>query len=561
MVAPEQLEQLIAAGESLTLEFKGESHGSLSDREIYEAIVCFANSDGGVLLIGVEDDGTITGSRPRHGTSTDPTRLQSAIFNNTSPSINTRVSVVPTSGGDVIAIEVDRYPEICATKAGVYVRRVMATHGPACVPFLPHEHASRRSTLGLLDSSAQLCEGATFDDFDPLEFERLRQSVTRLHGDESLLELPNEGLAKALQLVETSSGVSVPNLAGILLLGRQDVLRRLVPTHEAAFQVLDERLDVKANDFFHAPLLATIEEIQKRFDARVEEEEVMVGAYRLPVPEFGRIAFREAMLNAVLHRDYSQLGTVFVQWHHDHLLITNPGGLPDGITLQNILVHEPKPRNPRLYEAAKRIGLVEKTGRGVDKIFHDQLRLGRPCPEYGRSDATGVRVVFRGGKANLAFARFVYEQSRAHRPLSLDELMALNRLELARRVDAAQVAGLIQKPLPEARSVIEGLVERGLVEAKGEKRARVYHLSASVYRGIGQPEAYVRAHGVDPLRQEALVLEYVKAHGRITRGELMRLLGVTKDQARRIIERMGGSGKLIRRGKAPRWTYYVLGRE
>jgi len=385
--------------------------------------------------------------------------------------------------------------------------------------------------------------------------------VTRLHGDESLLELPNEGIAKALQLVETRSGASVPNLAGILLLGREAVLRRLAPTHEAAFQVLDERLDVKVNDFFHAPLLATINELQKRFDARVEEEEIMIGLYRLPIPEYGRIAFREAMLNAVLHRDYSQLGTVFVQWHHDHLLISNPGGLPDGITLQNLLVHEPKPRNPRLYEAAKRIGLVEKTGRGVDKIFHDQLRLGRPGPEYGRSDATGVRVVLRGGKANLAFARFVYEQSEAHRPLSLDELMTLNHLELERRVDATHVAALIQKPLPEARAVLEGLVERGLVEAKGEKRARVYHLSAAVYRGIGQPEAYVRAHGVDSLRQEALVLEYVKAHGRITRGELMRLLGVTKDQARRIVERMNRSGKLIRRGKGPRWTYYVLGKD
>jgi len=557
MITPEQLEQLTAAGESLTLEFKGESRGALSDREIYEVVVCFANSDGGILLIGVEDDGTITGARPRHGSSTDPTRLQSAIFNNTSPSINTRVSVLSTPDGDVIAIEVDRYPEICATKAGVYVRRVMATHGPACVPFLPHEHASRRSTLGLLDFSAQPCEDATFDDLDPLEFERLRQTITRLHGDEALLELSNVEIANALQLVETAAGVRVPNVAGVLLLGRQETVRKHIPTHEAAFQVLDELLDVKVNDFFHAPLLTTIEELQRRFDARVEEEEVMIGAYRLPVPEHGRIAFREAMLNAVLHRDYSQLGTVFVQWHHDHLLITNPGGLPDGITLENILVHEPKPRNPRLYEAAKRIGLVEKTGRGVDKIFHDQLRLGRPCPEYERSDATGVRVVLRGGKANLAFARFVYEQSQAHRPLSLDELMTLNRLELERRVDAAQVAALIQKPLPEARSVLEGLVERGLVEAKGEKKARVYHLSASMYRQFGDASGYVRSHGISAIRHENMVMEYVEAHGRIERKHVIELCGVSAPQAGRLLKSMCGKGKLKRLGSPPRWTYYV----
>jgi ATP-dependent DNA helicase RecG len=76
-----QLRTIIAAGESLTVEFKGEEHGSLSDREIYEAVVCFANTDGGTLLIGVEDDHRITGARPRHGTSTDPSKLQAAIFN------------------------------------------------------------------------------------------------------------------------------------------------------------------------------------------------------------------------------------------------------------------------------------------------------------------------------------------------------------------------------------------------------------------------------------------------------------------------------------------------
>lgn len=66
--------------------------------------------------------------------------------------------------------------------------------------------------------------------------------------------------------------------------------------------------DVRVNDFFNKPLLETIEEIQKRFDARVEEKETLVGMIRLPIPDYSRIAFREALLNALLHRDFSQLG-------------------------------------------------------------------------------------------------------------------------------------------------------------------------------------------------------------------------------------------------------------
>lgn len=557
MITEARLRELVTGGESLTVEFKGESRRALSDREIYENVVGLANSDGGVLLVGIEDDGRITGAKPRHGSSTDATRLQAAIFNNTAPPINTRISPVQTPDAEVIAIEVDRYPEICATKSGLCVRRVVGVDGPTCVPFLPHEHVSRRSDLGLVDFSAQPCEGTTFDDLDPLEFERLRQTVVRLHGDEALLELADREIVKALQLVETAEGRPIPNIAGLLLLGRQEPLRRVMPTHEAAFQVLDRGLDVRVNDFFRLPLLATIEEIQRRFDARVEEEEVMVGLYRLPVPEYGRIAFREAMLNAILHRDYSQLGTVFIQWHHDHLLITNPGGLPDGITLDNILVHEPKPRNPRLYEAAKRIGLVEKTGRGVDKIFHDQLRLGRPAPEYGRSDASGVRVVFRGGAANLAFARLVYEQHKEGRPLELEDLLVLNLLQSERRIDATAAAAATQKPEAEARATLERLCEAGLLDARGEKRGRVYLLSGATYNALGLADAYVRVRGFEPIQQEQMVLQYIDAHGKITRSEVAGLCRISVYQATRLLARMRERGLVRMEGRSPRAAFYV----
>src|SRR5687768_9123717 len=112
------VEAYIRQGETLTVEFKGESSASLSDRDIYEAVVCIANAQGGVILIGVEDDARVTGARPRHGTSTDPYRLQAAIYNNTAPPINTRVSLHTVQGQQVIAIEVDQYPAVCTTRDG-----------------------------------------------------------------------------------------------------------------------------------------------------------------------------------------------------------------------------------------------------------------------------------------------------------------------------------------------------------------------------------------------------------------------------------------------------------
>jgi len=554
----DRLKGIIALGEALDREFKSDRR-KISDAEIYEEVVAMANADGGVLLIGIENDGTISGAQPRHEETTDPIRLQSAIFNNTSPNINTRISVPEVQGRKVIAIEVDIYPEICATAQGKVIRRIIGPDGkPATVPFLPRDQRSRRVDLGLIDFSAQLMEDASFESFDLLEFERLRQTITRLRGDQSLKDLSNEEIAKALQLVETQGDRLVPNVAGLLLLGREEVVRKLLPTHEVHFQVLDAQGDVKVNDAFHRPLLHVLSEMESRFAARNEEREVMVGMFRVPVPDYSTIGFREALNNALLHRDYTRLDAVYVQWQPDHLLITSPGGFPVGITAENLLVHEPKPKNPRLAAACKRIGLVEQTGRGVDKIYMGQLRYGRPVPDYTRSDSTGVRVVIRGGKPSLDFSAFVFTQEKADTPLTLDELILLNTLFFERRVNAEIAGRLIQRGTAEGRAVLEKLHERGMIEGVDGGKGRSYHLNADFYRRFGQPEGYVRAHGISSIRYEGMVLEYVQAHGRIERKMVMSLCGVTGRQAGLMLKRMCVTGKLERKGTPPRWTYYVL---
>ena len=124
-----------------------------------------------------------------------------------------------------------------------------------------------------------------------------------------------------------------------------------------------------------------------------------------------------------------------------------------------------------------------------------------------------------------------------------------------RRVDASTVCRLTQRGEAHARAVLERLVERGLIEPRGEKRGRVYHLSAALYRRLGAPAGYVRARGFDPIRQEAMVLEYVSAHGRITRGEAADLCSLTGRQANRLLSRLVSQKKLRMRGER-RGAYY-----
>jgi ATP-dependent DNA helicase RecG len=511
-----------------------------------------------VLLIGVEDDGSITGAKPRHGKTTDPLKLQSAIFNNTVPNINTRISLIPTEKGIVLAIEVDSYPEPCATSEGKSLHRTIKADGmPQSVPFYPRDQRSRRVDLGLLDFSAQTMENTSFEDLDPLEFERLRQTIGRLRGDRSLLELSNEDIAKALRLVESKDGRLVPNIAGLLLVGEEEIIRDKIPTHAVHFQVFDDQSNVRVNDVLRYPLIRLLWEVESRFSARIEEDEVLVGFYRVPIPDYSLDSLREAVNNAVLHRDYTRLDAVYVQWYRDRILITSPGGLPPGITIDNLLVHEPKSKNPLLAEAFKRIGIIEQTGRGVDKIFMGQLRYGRHPPDYGKSDTTGVRVILEGMEASRQFAAFVYESDREGHQLTLEELILLNIMYRDHRIDEISAEKAIQRDAAEARRILEVLQSSGLIVAHEKGNERIYDLSLRMYRRLGLPKRPAQKDESDRIRQEELVMEYVSANGKITRGEVVRLLGISDTKARRILERMKATEKLKPEGKPPRWVYYV----
>jgi ATP-dependent DNA helicase RecG len=285
--------------------------------------------------------------------------------------------------------------------------------------------------------------------------------------------------------------------------------------------------------------------------------EIMVGPFRVGVPDFAPAACREGLANALIHRDYARLGAVYVQLHDERIEIMNPGGFPEGVRLDNLLVTPPRPRNPLLADAMKRAGVVERTGRGIDAVFASQLRSGRPAPSYQRSDALSVSLVLPGGEANLDFIRLVVEQEHAGRPVGVDGLLLLNALWQERVLSTDEAARLIQKTAAEARAVLGRLVEEGLIEASGETKARVWRLSAAVYRRLGQAAGYIRQRGIEPLRQEQMVLEYARQHGRVTRADVIELCMISPNQAYEMLRKLVRSGRLVRQGTGRRNTWYT----
>lgn len=548
--------QLLPPCESLTVEFNSD-RSKLPDRELIEALACLANAEGGELWLGVEDDGTPTGLHAEHRQLEG---LAGMVAARTSPSLNVQTETLDLDGVTVARIHVPKTQGEVATTGGVYLRRRLKHDGtPECVALLPHERSSRTSSFGLLDVSAQPVVGATLADLDPLERERLRQAVQQYGGDRVLLELDDEALDGALQLTARQpDGTRVPTLTGLLLIGRETSLRQLVLTHEFAFQVLAQQA-VRFNEFRRFPLLKALDWLETNFRPYNPEEELQVGLFRVPVPKVDLGAFREAVANALVHRDYHGRGAVHVRLEDDALVVSNPGGLVDGVTLANLLVTEPRPRNPALADAMKRVGVVERSGRGVDKIFRGMLKFGRPAPDYSYTTAQSVVLRLPTAEADLDFRRLVVEHERAtNAELPIDSLIALAALRETKRVTADELAVQIQRDTASAKRILEALTKAGLVEAHGATRGRSYTLSASLYQAAGDKAGYTRQAGFTPIQHEQMVLNYVQQHGQIQRAEVMDLCRLSPDQAAKLLKRMKDKGALIQQGER-RWSVYKLG--
>ena len=541
--------------ESLTVEFKSDRR-RLPDTDLVETVVCLANAEGGELWLGVEGDGRPTGLHIEHQQLAG---LAGLVAARTSPSLAVTVTKVALGGVAVAHIAVPKAQSEVATTAGVYLRRRMRHDGtPECVAMLPHDRASRAAHFGLVDASAQPVAHATLADLDPLERERLRQSVQQYGGDRVLLELDDEALDGALGLTtRLADGSRVPTLTGLLLVGRETALHERVPTHEFAFQVLAQQA-VRFNEFRRFPLLKALDWLETNFRPYNPEDELQVGLFRVPVPMLDMSAFREAVANALIHRDYHRLGTVHVRLEDDALVVSNPGGLVDGVTLANLLTIEPHPRNPRLADAMKRIGLVERSGRGVDTIFRGMLKFGRPAPDYSRTSPQDVVLRLPTAAADLDFRRLVVEAERSRgTELPIDALIALAALREFKRVTAEELAGLIQRDAAQAKRSLEALSEAGLVEAHGAARSRSYTLSAQVYRLAGDKAAYTRQAGFSAIQHQQMVLSFARQHGSITRSDVMSLCRLSVDQSAKLLKRLKDQGALVQQGER-RWARYAI---
>ena len=540
--------------ESLTIEFKSDKN-KLQNSDIFDAVVAFANTEGGDLYLGIEDSGEVTGVHKDH---LNPLTLAAFIANNTLPPVSIRAEIIEDIH-PVLKISVPKsYSGIVATISGKIQRRQIKADGtPENVPMYPAEFATRLSDLRMLDYSAMPIFECSIKDFDPLEIEHLRNVILSYNGERSLLELADEDLLKALGFVRDINGQLVPTITGLLMIGRIAAIKRHIPTHTSSFQVLSGT-DIKVNDDICLPLLSTIEKISTYMDAWNPEQEIEMGLFRTSVPDFNKRAFREALINAYSHRDYSKMGRVRVAINDDGLTIANPGGFIEGVSIKNLLTAEPHGRNPLLADALKRIGLAEKTGRGIDRIFEGSLVYGNPLPDYSNSTQVTVSLFIPRSRPDTQIAKLVSnEQNRLGRPLSLNTLLVLNILKDMPRSTAAELAEAANISEIAVKTILDSSIECGIVDLYGSGRSRTYILSPKVYSTKAKRIGYVRQVDIEEARYSELIINLAKTNDFISRSDVVQLLHVNDNSAYRLLKKLTDQGVLdsVNKGRYAKYRY------
>jgi ATP-dependent DNA helicase RecG len=371
------LQELVEGGESKTLEFKEKF-----DERTLESAVAFANTRGGIVLIGISDNGMVKGIQLGKESQKN---WANQISQSTEPRVVPEIEVSELDGKSVVAVKIKEHPIKPISLKGRCFKRVGNSNRIITSQEIAqmHLHSTGMSWDKLPARDAQI------NDIDSEKVKRYikisKETGRRKIGDG---EDPIQVLEK-LDLLKDG----IPTWAAILLF-RKDPHRFMsqAAIHCGRFKeetiVIDDRM-------IEGTIIEQIDEAMDFIRKNINVEFVMTTRpEREQVWDYPLEALREAVINAVCHRDYTISSNVEIRIFDDRLVVWSPGGLPLGITLEDLYKpHSSELRNKGIAEIFYDMKLIEQWGSGIDKMREGCLTVGLPEPVF--EEYQGFRVIFR----------------------------------------------------------------------------------------------------------------------------------------------------------------------
>ena len=517
--------------------------------EIAKDCIAFSNATGGRLLLGIED-GQDAPPVGQHIPADLPDTVRRKLAERT---VNVAVLsdvVTAPNGGQYIELRIPRALSVASTTDGRYFLRVADQSKPVTGEDVMRL-ASERSALPWETQTTLHIFRA---DADATKRDKLLQALRA--SDRVKASVKEKSDDELLDHYQLAQGNDLTNL-GVLCLGRQHHRAQLTTAPVIQFIKYDER-GQKVNklvwdDHTQSPM-EMIEAVWLEVPDFRERYELPDGLYRQNVPAFDEIVVRELLVNALVHRPYTQRGDIFLNLHPDRLEVVNPGPLPLGVTPQNVL-HTTVRRNEHLARLFHDLKLMEREGSGFDKIFEVLLSQGRPAPElietHDRVQVTVRRRILKPEVIDfIAKADQTYQLTQRER-ITLGLLAqhdALTARELAAKLELLSVE--------ELQPWLKRLLDWHLVQSAGRTQATRYFVDPGLLRSL-KFSGETNLKRIEPHRLAALVLEDLQRYPESAISDIHRRIGgeIHPKQVKRALEDLIGRGAVRFEGNK-RWRRY-----
>jgi ATP-dependent DNA helicase RecG len=523
-------------------------------RDLSETCVCFANSQGGEIIVGIEDKESAPPKNQKIKQE-DLNKLVKSLRELTdgvgivNPEIRTH-----ENGGEYFVLRIlPSTRTIATTSSGKVFLRISDN----CFPIGSEELTDLASEKTAFQWEIVVTQKLRIEDADQ---DKLSELLKDLRASDKVSDfIKQKEDIEILSFYQLISPEGFLTNQGILWIGKPNQRARLSYPVTVQYIVYNDKEEKVRKKEWHYHLHSPKElllEIEKEAVELTYSTELPDGLFRKNIRQYPKEVIRELFINAIAHKKYTVSGDIFIEVHSDRLIITNPGGLPLGVTAENIL-HERHRRNPHLIQLMGDLKLMEGEGSGYDLVFEKLARDAKPMPLI-ESDFTKVRVTVRSGSVNPEVVSILDYIDR-HFELTQREYITLGIVASEKKILTTQLTQKLQLAQEDrVRSWVGTLLEKGILVTHGERKGTHYLLNPKLFQQA-KVDITPSLKTMEPYKLEALILEDLKYNGSSSTSEIgKRLEGVALSEIRKAIYQMVKNEQLVVHGAKKNRTYELV---
>jgi len=487
MTSIDEFNKWLKGHEDLRLEFKTAKNSFSKDKDLPDYCAALSNEGGGKLILGVDDSRNVVNTLAFKGTYNT---LSHGLLQKLKIRVDVEELMHPK--GRVLIFHIPGHP------AGQPIRSTGSYKHPmrAGESLVEMDNMTLRRILNETepDFSGEVVVGLGLNDLDEEAVENFKSRWAQKARRNDYLTFSDEKLLRNIGLL-TDKGLKY---AALILFGKKEKIDELLPCSEIIFEWRSDEKKI-AYDFrksWREPFFKICDEIWEVLNARNTRIPFQEGLFQREVFAFSEKPIREAILNAIAHRDYTiSNGSIFIKASPEKFTIDSPGGFPHGVTLENILEVSCW-RNRCIAETLEKAGLVERSGQGMDDIFRSTITEGKGMPDLSKSDSFSVRLRIPAQVKDKKFILFLEKVINEKQiTFSFEEIYELEKIRENQ---------VVANP-----SYRDKFLNLGIIERIGRTRGSKYILSHKYYEHEGKIGVHTRLLGVGRQKQKELMLKHL----------------------------------------------------